>query len=154
MWRPLPPTPEPERAHTHPSIYLWFFVFKNLSVKREFLFCARACLFYTGTYSTPLPSPPVTVINTWLFPFVFFFFFFKKMVGGISGIEMLKQQEAFLFLFLCFHKGALNILNFWLISAPKAISLGCHSSVRFFTLLPLLQKWLKRETANKKLHFL
>lgn len=42
------------------------------------------------------------------------FFMEKAGGGGTSGIEMLKQPEAFLFLFLCFHKGALNILNFWL----------------------------------------
>ena len=96
----------------------------------------KAFLSFTGTYS----NPPATVINTWLFPFVFKengggHLFLKRMVGGI---EMLKQWEAFLFLFLCFHKGALNILNFWFIAVLKVVSLGLLSSVRFF-IPPVLQ---------------
>jgi hypothetical protein len=80
------------------------------------------------TSSTPetYPEPAAIVINTWPFPFVF-----KESGGGISGVELSKQQEAFLFLFLCFHKGSLNILNFWLASVPEALSLGFQSSVGF-----------------------
>lgn len=121
------------------------------STDLRFLFL-RACQSLVKEHASSIPrhtlTPQWLPSTLWLFPFVFKA---NGVGGGISGIEILKPQEAFLFLFLCFHKGALNILNFWLLSAPKTVSLGFHSSVSFFIPAPCTPpRWLKKRDRREK----
>lgn len=93
--------------------------------------------------------PPATVINTWLFPFVF------KENGRRRQWDRDVEAAGGIFIFVfVFSQGSPRYIYTEFLA--RFSSQSCFSGIPFFCGVlhpPAPPKWLKRETEKKKSHF-